>query len=119
MKAFQCLRHIRHTVVPGLGAGCHPRGFVLSINDMAQLPYHWAQGCPIPVSTLRLHAHSEVWDSFISSFGTYQPLMAAIKNEYDTALHKALFASAENMSMRTRLAEAEERKVEGGPSLVD
>ena len=37
--------------------------------------------------------------------------MAAIKTEYDAALHGALKASAENMSMRTQLADAEERKV--------
>jgi hypothetical protein len=37
--------------------------------------------------------------------------MSAIKEKYDEALHGALKASAENMSMRTQLAEAEERKV--------
>ena len=52
-----------------------------------------------------------MWEAFINSFGTYKSLMSAIKEEYDSALHTALKASAENMSMRTTLAEAEERKV--------
>eukprot|EP00873_Tetraselmis_striata_P005768 jgi/Tetstr1/426032/TSEL_016378.t1 len=59
---------------------------------------------------LALHAHRDVWDAFISSFGTYQPLMAEIKKEYDAALHQSLIAAAENLSMRMELAAAEEKR---------
>eukprot|EP00873_Tetraselmis_striata_P013909 jgi/Tetstr1/434173/TSEL_023284.t1 len=48
---------------------------------------------PAIAANLKLHAHRDVWDAFISSFGTYQPLMAEIKKEYDAALHQSLIAA--------------------------
>mmetsp|Transcript_28686 Transcript_28686/g.80761 ORF Transcript_28686/g.80761 Transcript_28686/m.80761 type:complete len:303 (+) Transcript_28686:92-1000(+) len=74
-------------------------------------PYGPGHRDPAVAANLRFGAHRDVWEAFIQSFGTYRPLMASIKEEYDNALQQALVASAENVSMRTQLAEAEERKV--------
>ncbi|KAA6423704.1 MAG: hypothetical protein FRX49_06275 [Trebouxia sp. A1-2] len=55
---------------------------------------------------LKLDVYREIFEAFIDGFAAYRPLLAQVKDAYDTALQQGLQCALENMDLRSELAAA-------------